>query len=321
MKGLPLVSVIIVNFNGKTHLEKCLNSLNKVNYEKFEIILVDNNSTDNSVEFVQKNFTSIKIIKLDKNYGFAKPNNVGAKNAKGEFLLFLNNDTVVTPNFIIEMIKVVKQNPEIAICQSLLLKPNDNGVDSAGDFVDIFGRAYGSRTLPSNVDYILSARGASMLVIKEIFWKLRGFDDKFFVSFEDVDLGWKAWISGYKVVIVPKSVVYHLGGKTVSKMKEEIQFHGSKNTLVLRLTNFETRYVVRSIFVLFFVTFFRRFFKISMIPDPEEPPPLPSVRIMTKALSWVLKNWSYISEKRHFINSNRKLSTKELMELGLITRV
>ena len=69
MNGLPLVSVIIVNFNGKTHLEKCLNSLNKVNYEKFEIILVDNNSTDNSVEFVQKNFTSIKIIKLGKNYG------------------------------------------------------------------------------------------------------------------------------------------------------------------------------------------------------------------------------------------------------------
>ena len=220
MNDLPLVSIIIVNFNGKIQLEKCLNSLKKVNYDQFETILVDNNSTDNSIEFVQKNFPLTKIIKLDKNYGFAKPNNVGAKNAKGKFLLFLNNDTVVTPNFISEMINTVKNDPTIAICQSLLLKP-DGKVESSGDFINNLGLAYSSKDLPNSVKEILSARGASMIVRKDSFWELDGFDESYFASFEDVDLGWRAWILGYRVVLVPDSVVYHEGGQTVQEMSSE----------------------------------------------------------------------------------------------------
>ena len=96
----PKVSVIIVNYNGKKLLEKCLESLFKVEYDNFEVIVVDNNSTDDSVQFITKIYPSIIIIKLDSNKGFAEPNNLGAKIAKGDFLLLLNNDTIVTPNFI-----------------------------------------------------------------------------------------------------------------------------------------------------------------------------------------------------------------------------
>lgn len=88
MEKVPLVSIIIVNYNGKYHLEKCLASLMKINYKNYEIILVDNNSTDTSVEYVKNTYPKITIIKLNDNYGFAEPNNIGAKNAKGEFLLF-----------------------------------------------------------------------------------------------------------------------------------------------------------------------------------------------------------------------------------------
>jgi len=319
MADFPLVSIIIVNYNGKTYLEKCLNSLMKVKYPKFEVILVDNNSEDDSLEFVKNNFPSVIILKLSKNYGFAEPNNMGAKIAKGEFLLFLNNDTIVTPNFITESIKVALKDKQIAILQSLLLK-SDKEVDSSGDFIDIFGRAYSSRKLPSKVDYILSARGASMLVRKEIFWKLGGFDEKFFVSFEDVDMGWKAWISGYKVVIVPSSVVFHYSGKTISKLKEEIQFHGAKNTLLLKLINFEWKFALKSIFVLFLVTFMRRVFRISVISDPEEAPPLPPTKIIFRAVLWVMKNWKYVLTRKRKINSIRVRSTKDLIELGLITK-
>jgi len=122
MDNDTLVSIIIVNYNGRHHLEECLKSLMQVTYKKFEVILVDNNSTDGSIEFVKNNHPSIKIKKLDKNYGFAEPNNIGAKIAKGELLLFLNNDTVADPNFIQEMISVLNQDSKIAICQSLLLK-------------------------------------------------------------------------------------------------------------------------------------------------------------------------------------------------------
>ncbi len=232
--SLPKVSIIIVNHNGKTLLEKCLESLFKVNYENFEVILVDNNSTDDTVEFVTKNHPSIILLKLNSNKGFAEPNNIGSKIATGKYLLFLNNDTIVTPSFISEMVSVIENDNKIAICQSLLLKP-DESVDSSGDFIDHLGVVYNSTKKTDNIREISSARGASMLIHKKIFDILEGFDEKFYVSFEDVDLGWRAWMIGYKVILTPKSIVYHVGGQTIKSKKPEIAFHGFKNQLSMKI--------------------------------------------------------------------------------------
>jgi len=315
----PLVSIIIVNYNGRTNLEECLKSLMQITYKKFEVILVDNNSTDDSITFVKNTYPSVIIIKLDKNYGFAEPNNIGAKNAKGNFLLFLNNDTNVNPNFITELVNEITRDKKIAICQSLLLKLNGD-VDSGGDFVDNLGRPYSTRVKPESVKPILSARGASMMIRKDVFFELEGFDKNFFTSFEDVDLGLRAWISGYKVVVVPKSVVYHKTGETVKKLRREVQFHGVKNTILLRLVNFEFSFALKSMVVLFFVSFMRKFFGVSVIKDPEEGPPLPSYKIIFKGLIWILKNFRYVMNKRKQVNSKRIRSTKDLIKLGLITK-
>lgn len=320
MKELPLVSIVIVNYNGMAHLEKCLSSLMECNYRKYEVILVDNNSTDSSVEFVQKNYPSVNVIKLDKNYGFAEPNNIGAKSAKGELLLFLNNDTITTPDFITELVNAAKENPGVAIFQSLLLKP-DGSIDSSGDFIDTYGRAYSSREKISEIRPILSARGASMMVRKDVFWDLGGFDEKYFVSFEDVNLGLQAWICGYNVVAVPKSIVYHLGGQTMQKLDSLISFHGVKNTLILRLTNFEITFAMRGITVLFFVIMMRKFFGVSVIKDPEKISTLPSFKIILHDLVWILKNLDYVISKRRAINSRRIRTTKELVKMGLITKL
>ena len=142
--NMPLVSIIIINYNGKSYLEKCLESIKKIKYDNLEIIVVDNNSTDGTMEFLVQNYPSIITLKLDKNYGFAKPNNMAAKIAKGDFLLFLNNDTEVTPNFLTELVQVLVGNDQIGICQSLLLKPNGE-IDSSGDFIDTIGVVYNSK--------------------------------------------------------------------------------------------------------------------------------------------------------------------------------
>ena len=314
-----LVSIIIINYNGKHHLEKCLKSLMQIDYKNYEIILVDNNSIDDSINFVKKFYPSVGIIQLEKNYGFAEPNNIGAKKATGEFLLFLNNDTIVKPNFISELVKVINTDSKIAICQSFLLKPNGE-IDSSGDFVDTLGRAYSSRKKVSEVREILGARGAAMLIRKESFFDLGKFDKSFFASFEDVDMGWRAWLWGYRVVLVPSSVVYHTGGQTIKNISDEIRFHGIKNTLMLRLVNFELSLAIKSIIKLFFVSFMRKIFRVKIISDPEEGPPLPSYGITFKGVSWVIKNLGYVLEKRKLVNKKRVLSTKELIEKGLITR-
>jgi len=314
----PMVSVIIVNYNGKNHLEKCLESLMKVDYEKYEVILVDNNSTDDSIEFVKNVYPSVIIIKLEKNYGFAEPNNIGAKNAKGELLLFLNNDTVVNPNFIREMIKVINLDSKIAICQSLLLKPNGE-VESSGDFIDILGRAFMSKEKVTEVKEILSARGACMMVRKNIFWELGGFDKNFFASFEDIDLSWRAWIWGYKIVLVPNSIVYHTGGQTVELLRSEIKFHGAKNILIICLANFETP--LSRVMKLFFAYLMKKSIGISVVTKFEPSIPLPSFGTVLRGLMWVLKNLKYVSEKRKKVNSKRAMSTEELEEKGLIRKL
>ena len=256
----PKVSVVIVNFNGKTLLEQCLESLFKVTYDNFEVIIVDNNSTDETVEFVTKKYPSIILIKLDSNKGFAEPNNIGAKIAKGEYLLFLNNDTIVTPNFISEMVNTNENDKKIAMCQSLLLKSDDT-VDSSGDFIDELGVCYNSKSLTHEIREISSARGASMLIQKKIFDELGGFDETFFATFEDVDLGWRSWILGYKSVLVPKSIVYHMGGQTVNIFRNEIAFHGFKNQLSMKITNFESKLIFK-VLIQFFLKYGIRELKI-----------------------------------------------------------
>ena len=325
------VSIIIVNYNGKELLQKCLDSLLKVNYDNFEIILVDNNSTDGTVEFVTKNYPSLIIIKLDSNKGFAEPNNIAAKISNGKYLLFLNNDTVVTPNFISEMVKVMETDKKIAVCQSLLLKP-DGSVDSSGDFIDHLGVVYNSKTKIDEIREVSSARGASMLVRSDIFEKLDGFDQKFFITFEDVDLCWRSWILGYRVLIIPTSIVYHEGGITIKKIKSEIAFHGFKNQLAMKITNFEPILAIRNMMLFFGIYGIRELkiwldytisgsTKLSSTEYEDNIAPKPSFKVIAKSIFWVLSNYGYLLKKQRAINKNRVYSTTILKKMNVIHNV
>ena len=327
----PKVSIIIVNYNGKELLQKCLDSLLKVNYDNFEIILVDNNSTDGTVEFITKNYPSLIIIKLDSNKGFAEPNNVAAKISKGKYLLFLNNDTVVTPNFISEMVKVMETDKKIAVCQSLLLKP-DGSVDSSGDFIDHLGVVYNSKTKIDEIREVSSAKGASMLVRSDIFEKLDGFDQKFFITFEDVDLCWRSWILGYRVLIIPTSIVYHEGGITIKKIKSEIAFHGFKNQLAMKITNFEPILAVRNMMFFFGIYGIRELkiwldytisgsTKLSSTEYEDNIAPKPSFKVIAKSIFWILSNYGYLLKKQRTINKNRVYSTTILKKMNVIHNV
>lgn len=329
MNKTPLVSVIIVNYNGQKYLEDCLESLNKVTYLNAEVIFVDNGSSDDSVEFVTKHYPHVNLIRLNENKGYAEANNIGAKIANGNYLMFLNNDTVVSSDFIDRLVYTAETDNRIAICQSLLVKP-DGTIDSSGDFIDELGVVYNSKTEVTDIREISCARGASMLVRKEFFEKVGGFDAKFFVSFEDVDLGWRAWIFGYRVVIVPQSRVVHYGGQTISKIKPQVAFHGFKNQLAMKITNFETSLAFKKT-VLFFAVYGARELRIwfdylihgktnlSATPYDNVPAQKPSIIIITKSILWILSNFRYIIQKHKYVNSNRVMSTKILKEKMIIS--
>ena len=328
--NIPLVSIIIINYNGLNLLKKCPSSLFEIDFLNYEIILVDNNSTDDTIQYLTKNYPKIIIIKLEKNKGFAEPNNIASKIAKGEYLLFLNNDTIVTKNFLSELINSINKNTQIGICQSLLLKLDDS-IDSSGDFIDELGVVYNSKTSVNSDRKISSARGASMLIRKEIFNELKGFDEQFYVSFEDVDLGWRAWIKGYKVVLSAKSIVYHLGGQTTKQIKSSIAFHGFKNQLSMKITNFEPNLSLQKI-IRFFILYGTHELKIwfdytfrgttnrSSTKYEKNLAQKPDFKIILKSILWIMTNIPYLLKKQRFVNSTRIISTKSLQERNILTK-
>lgn len=229
----PLVSVVILNYNGAQYIVNCLNSVLGSFNISFEVIFVDNASTDDSLSIVDglkkvaKNH-QLTIVRNSSNLGFAQGNNIGMAYARGEYLVFLNNDTVVEPAWLQELVTAMVLDQEIGAAQSKLLMLNDREriFDSAGDFMDFYGtvlrRAADEKDLGQyeTLEEVLSARGACMIVRHSVLKEVGGFDPAFVLGYEDIDLCWRIRLRGYKVVYVPKSVVFHKGYGTSSYLRK-----------------------------------------------------------------------------------------------------
>jgi GT2 family glycosyltransferase len=316
---MPLVSIIIVNYNGKRLLERCLSSVINTRYPNYEILVVDNSSSDGSSDLVNEKFPNCRVIQLENNMGFAIANNVGANAAKGKYAVFLNNDTVVTSDWLDDLVTVLERNSDIAIAQSMLILPSGE-VDSAGDFATEFGRTYSSKKFGFDVPReILSARGAAMMIKRDFFLQVGGFDEDYFISFEDVELGWRTWILGFRVVMVPSSIVYHDAGSTMSKMSAMMTFNGLKNQLSLISTHFETQIAIRNLVTLLSVLFFNFLTMLIRVSKKQEKFSIDK-KAAVRAVIWYMKNIQRIWKKHQRLNSKRKVTTKQLIRIGLITK-
>jgi len=216
-KNRPLVSVIIVNWNGKHLLNECLVSLRQQVYPNWEVILVDNGSTDGSVEYVKKDFPWVHVLPLDKNYGFAEGNNRGLKVAKGDYIFLLNSDATIDPQCVSELIKIIEQDHMIGCCAPLICFQHDKKiVNSAGCVFDnvgfcwdqSFGKLVESIT-GKEIREVPMATGCAMLISRRVLEKTYLFDPSFFMYCEDFDFALRVREIGYKVVLVPSSLVYH----------------------------------------------------------------------------------------------------------------
>ncbi len=244
----PLVSIIIVNWNGLKWLSDCFSSLHSQDYKNFEIVFVDNASSDGSVEWVKKHYLKTKIIVNKENLGFADANNVGYRQAKGEYILFLNNDTRVTKTFLSELVDVFK-DPTIGGAQSkILLMDHPDTHDSVGAYMTPSGFLYhfgfgkkDAKQYDKQIE-LYTAKGACMMFKKEVLkrveyngWVL---DPDYFAYFEESDMCHRIWLSGSRIVYAYKSVIYHKMGATSSGMNNAfIQYHSFKNRLNSYLKN------------------------------------------------------------------------------------
>ena len=250
---MPLVSIIIVNYNGKHFLKDCLSSIRASETPDEEVLVVDNASSDGSCEYLRTGFPWVKVIELDRNYGFAEANNIGAEAASGTYLAFLNNDTVVTPGWMRQLVDALTADESIGVAGSKLLLHDAPGrLNSAGANITFNGRGYDiGFGDPDRGQYDEAGpRGAvcaaSMLVRRREFLSLGGFDSNYFMYFEDVDLCWRYWLGGYRVLYVPSSVVSHkFGGTSGSDRQTPLRvFYGLRNSMMNILKNYELRHVI-----------------------------------------------------------------------------
>lgn len=260
MQKQPFCSIIVLNYNTRYLLRDCFNSLKKQNYPKdrYEVILVDNNSPDDSVKFTKKIFPWVKIRVLDKNHGFAEGNNKGVEVAQGDYIIFLNTDTIVPKNWLPELVKVAASDKKIGICGSKIIDERYGGKYIGEGRINIFGIANPS-VRDDRQKEVAWASGTSMLIKKEVLNKLGYcFDPSFFAYYEDTDLCWRTWLLGYKIIYVPTSIVDHLGGRTAAKVRRisPLLMYEYRNKILMYKKNLRTPLKQISLFFVAILTFF-----------------------------------------------------------------
>ena len=206
----PQISISIINLNGKDYLGQCLDSIKKLDYpeDKLETIVIDNGSSDDSVNFIKSNYPLVKLISNDKNMGFAFANNQAAKAANGDYIAFLNNDTRVDKNWLIELLRPIYKNKEVVASGSKVLSIDGKNIDFVGGMINFEGKGfqidYGIPVEKGNYSqyrYLPFVNGGAMLVDRKIFLGAGGFDEDFFAYYEDVDFGWRARLSRNNIVV------------------------------------------------------------------------------------------------------------------------
>lgn len=216
----PSVTVVIPTFNKKNLLKECLDSLKWQTMKEFDIVVVDNGSTDGTAELLEEASTRLKVIKNKKNLGFVAVNQ-GIKASKTKYIVLLNNDAIAEPNWLEELVKGMENDEKVYFGASKILKMEDKTkLDSAGDGFNLglmSGYSIGHDQDQSKFmdeQYCFSASGGGAIYRKEIFEKIGLFDEKFFAYFEDIDLGFRAQFQGLRCKFFPKAILCHEGGST-----------------------------------------------------------------------------------------------------------
>ena len=249
------IAVVILNWNGKNFLDDLLPTLVQHTPPEVDIVVGDNASSDNSVEFLKQNYPQIQIIQNDKNYGFAEGYNRVLNKVKADYFVLLNSDVEVTPNWIEPVIDMMEADDDIAICQPKLLsfynRDTFEYAGGAGGYIDKYGYPFCRGRLfttleKDNGQYddaceIFWATGAAMFVKAKVWKQLGGLDGDFFAHMEEIDFCWRAKNGGYKVYYCPQSVVYHIGGGTLPPSSPFKTFLNFRNNFSLLFKNLQKR--------------------------------------------------------------------------------
>ena len=307
----PLVSIVILNYNAGKLLDDCLHSIHKTEKVNFEIILVDNASTDKSYKEYTQKFPDVNLIENSKNLGYCEGNNVGIRATKGEFVVVLNPDTIVNPTWLHELLHAYKKNGEGIYQPKILATTDHDMLLSSGQFIQLFGFGYsrgkGETHIEgsNNIEKIGYASGTCIFTSKKIIEKLNLFDPFLFAYHDDLDLCWRASMLGINSFYVPSSVIFHpIEGYSFKWSKFKFYLM-ERNRQYCLLTHFSKSSYFKMLPSLILVDFAVSLFYLKK--------GMFGTKIRTSLN--ILKNLTKISKKYQEIQSTRILSDKEIIKI------
>ena len=249
----PTVSVIIVNWNGLKFLPECLGALKAQVYSPFRVILVDNGSSDGSVEYVRNHFPEITIICLSKNTGFTGGNNVALKQVTSDYVALLNNDTIAHPDWLANLVAALERRPKAGFAASkMVFQDNPQLIDRVGDAYTtagagcLRGRNYPAHTFTQE-EWIFGACAAAALYRTSMLRDIGHFDDDFFLLYEDLDLSFRAQLNGYQCLYVPSAIVQHKGSSSIVTDSAVSVYYGHRNLEWIYIKNMPSRLLWRTL--------------------------------------------------------------------------
>ncbi|MEI6576824.1 MAG: glycosyltransferase family 2 protein [Bacteroidota bacterium] len=256
---MPKVAVVILNWNGRKFLEQFLPALVLHTQDDAELVIADNASTDDSLDFLAQFYPGIRIIINKENGGFSKGYNDALAQIEADYYVLLNSDIEVSAGWIPPLLKLMESDPKIAACQPKLLsffeKTQFEYAGGAGGFIDKFGypfcRGRVFQTIEQDhgqydqITEIFWATGACMFVRADLYHQFGGLDNDFFAHMEEIDICWRLKNSGYKIMYCPDSIVYHVGGGTLPKISSRKTFLNFRNNLILLYKNLPKRQIIQ----------------------------------------------------------------------------
>lgn len=314
---MPKVSLIVVNYNGKALVTGCLRALEEQGFRDFEVIIVDNDSSDGSLYEIQKFLEEspllpfVKLIPLGRNLGFAGGNREGLKHACGEYVAFLNNDAEPDKNWLGELVKAMDSDPEVGICASKMIVYGTEMLDSAGDgfstYLRGFKRGEGkASSLFNRVEYVFGACAGAALYRRKMIEEIGFLDEDFFLIHEDTDLNFRAQLFGWKVLYVPTAIVYHKVRSSIGKMSDIAVYYTLRNSEFVRIKNVPLALFISCFpeFIMGMVTEFI-YFAIKR----------KHLKLYCKAKIDAIRMLPRMLKKRAMIMKSRKVSNKYLLSI------
>jgi len=245
----PLVSIIIVNWNGRSLLDECLRALEAQTYRNFEVIFVDNGSKDDSLAFVREKYPSVITVALESNKGFTGGNIAGYQIAKGDHIVLLNNDACLFERWLEYMVAALESDPHIGMCSSKIIISGTRLIDSVGDsFTTAFtGTKFGEHEEESKYtarNFISGACAAAVVYKREMLREIGFLDDDFFLNHEDTDLNMRAWLAGWRCLFVPEAVAYHKVSASIGTLSDTSVYYFARNNEWVWLKNVPLKYMI-----------------------------------------------------------------------------